>query len=56
MLKQVNNIVKISNVKKKYIFKCCFLKIISPGEHLIPSGRVFHSVAAAVFITNATLR
>ena len=35
---------------KRYVFKCCFLNIITLGEHLMPSGRVFHSVAAAVSI------
>ena len=34
---------------KKYVFKC-FLKIITLGEHLMPSARVFHSVASAVSI------
>ena len=34
---------------KRYVFKC-FLNIVTLGEHLIPSGRVFHSVAAAVSI------
>ena len=32
---------------KRYVFKCC-LNIVTLGEHLIPSGKVFHSVAAAV--------
>ena len=27
-----------------------FLNIVTLGEHLIPSGKVFHSVAAAVSI------
>ena len=34
---------------KRYVFKC-FLNIVTLGEHLIPSGKVFHSVAAAVSI------
>ena len=32
---------------KRYVFKC-FLNIVTLGEHLIPSGKVFHSVAADV--------
>ena len=32
---------------KRYVFKC-FLNIVTLGEHLMPSGKVFHSVAAAV--------
>ena len=36
---------------KRYVFKFkCFLNIVTLGEHLIPSGKVFHSVAAAVSI------
>ena len=34
---------------KRYVFNC-FLNIVTLGEHLIPSGKVFHSVAAAVSI------
>ena len=34
---------------KRYVFKG-FLNIVTLGEHLIPSGKVFHSVAAAVSI------
>ena len=34
---------------KRYVFKC-FLNIVTLREHLIPSGKVFHSVAAAVSI------
>ena len=34
---------------KTYVFKC-FLNIITIGEHLVPSGKVFHSVTAAVSI------
>ena len=34
---------------KRYVFKC-FLNIITLGKHLMPSVRVFHSVAAAVSI------
>ena len=34
---------------KRFVFKCV-LKIITQGEHLMPSGRVFHSVAAALSI------
>ena len=34
---------------KRYVFKC-FLNIVTLGEHLMPSGKVFHSVAAAVSI------
>ena len=37
---------------KRYVFKCFFLNIITLGEHLMPSGRVFHSVAAAVSINS----
>ena len=39
----------MSNVKK-YMSLSVFLKIITLGEHLMPSGKVFHSVAAAVSI------
>ena len=35
---------------KRYVFKC-FLNIITLGEHLMPSSRVFHSVAAAVSVS-----
>ena len=41
----------MSNVKR-YVFKC-FLKITTLGEYLMPSGRVFHSVAAAAVSTNS---
>ena len=34
---------------KRYV-SMCILKIIILGEHLMSSGRVFHSVAAAVSI------
>ena len=34
---------------KIYVFNC-FLNIVTLGEHLIPSGKVLHSVAAAVSI------
>ena len=36
---------------KRYVFKC-FLKIITIREHLVPIGRVLHSVAAAVLINS----
>ena len=32
---------------KRYVLKC-FFNIITLGEHVMPSGRVFHSVAVAV--------
>ena len=34
---------------KRYVFNC-FLNIVTVGEHLIPSCKAFHSVAAAVSI------
>ena len=52
MLRQVSLYkYKMSDVKNRCVFQC-FFNVITLGERLMLSGRVFHSAAAAVSINH----